>query len=319
MRWWCAAATSGWSWTPKPYLGVWILSIALLVGYFRANAVHLRRHPEDRDGRERRRALWFVLGVAFLWVASDWPVGALGAGYLASVHMLQYMLYTLAVAPLLMLGTPQWMLRAILERTRTLGLYLLAAKPVVAAIGFNAVLIATHAPVTVDNLRATQFGSFALDMIWLLSGFLLWTPVVSPLPEARGRSAASRIVYLFLAAAVVPMIPGGFIAFSPQPLYGTFELAPRVVFDALDDQQLAGVIMKIGNLPVVWTVMAVIWFRWYQSDQETALRRRQARNASRVAAARARQESATTGGTAVRQPVRTASARPATPTGPDLN
>ena len=44
---------------------------------------------------EKRKWLWFGLGVAILWGATDWPMGALGAGYLASVHMAQYLLYTL--------------------------------------------------------------------------------------------------------------------------------------------------------------------------------------------------------------------------------
>lgn len=278
MRWWCSAVNTPWSWVPRPYLGVWLLVVGMLAAYAGGVRRHLREVPSDDDGRHRRRAMWFSLGVAMLWLASDWPVGALGAGYLASIHMLQYMLYTLGAAPLLMLGTPEWMARALLARLRLSTPYLLLSRPVVAGVVFNVVLVATHAPVTVDTLRATQLGSFLLDMVWLLSGLVLWTPVISPLPEARGRTAAARIVYLFLACAVIPMIPGGFIAFSPEPLYATYELAPRALgLDALDDQQLAGVIMKIGNLPVVWATMAVIWFRWYQREQQGAEARRRAR------------------------------------------
>jgi putative membrane protein len=305
MRWWCSAIDAPWTWVPRPYLGVWILTIGLLTTYGVAVRRHGRSHPGDRDGRERRRAVWFTLGVAVLWVASDWPVGALGAGYLASVHMTQYMLYTLGAASLLLLGTPEWMARSVLDRTRLTGLYRAVSRPVVAGVVFNVVLIATHAPVTVDSLRSTQVGSFLLDMIWLLSGIVLWSPVISPLPEARGRSAASRIVYLFLACAVLPMIPGGFIAFSPEPLYATYELAPRSIgLNPIDDQQLAGVIMKIGNLPVVWATMAVIWFRWYQQDQAVAERRRRARAAARRATGPA---------------VRPEELRPPAPTGADLN
>ena len=36
--------------------------------------------------------------------------------------------------------------------------------------------------------------------------------------------------------------------------------------EALNDQQTAGILMKIGNLPVIWATMAVIWFRWYKGD-----------------------------------------------------
>jgi cytochrome c oxidase assembly factor CtaG len=72
----------------------------------------------------------------------------------------------------------------------------------------------------------------------------------------------------------MPMIPGGFMAFAPHPLYSTYELAPRVGIPALEDQQLAGVLMKIGNIPVIWAVMGVIWFRWYESDRRASAARR---------------------------------------------
>lgn len=282
MRWWCSAIVERWTWVPRPYLGVWLLCGGLVAGY----VVALRRHaraattsPSGEHGlgehgideieraRERRRRWQFAGGILFLWMASDWPVGTLGASYLSSVHMLQYMLYSLAAAPLLMLGTPEWMGRRIVESLHLGGVYNVVSRPLVAAILSNVILIGTHAPLTVDTLRATQVGSFVLDMIWLVSGFILWSPIISPLPEARARTAGVKLVYLFAAAALMPMIPGGFLTFSTEPLYRTYELAPRLAgIDALNDQQVAGVLMKIGNLPVIWATMAVIWFRWYQRD-----------------------------------------------------
>ena len=53
--------------------------------------------------------LWFALGMAGLWAASDWPLGTLGAGYLLSVHTVLYIIYTMVAAPLLVLGLPPWM------------------------------------------------------------------------------------------------------------------------------------------------------------------------------------------------------------------
>lgn len=273
MRWWCSAIVEKWTWTPRPYVGVWVLCIALVVGY----VVARRRHAANADpvalddsqmARERRRPWQFALGTFFLWLASDWPVGTLGAAYLASVHMTQYMLYTLAAAPMLMLATPEWMGRRIVDGLHLGSVHRVLARPLIAAIICNVVLIVTHSPIVVDALRSTQFGSFALDMIWLLSGFVLWTPIISPLPEARASSAPIKLIYLFAAAALLPMIPGGFLTFASQPLYSTYELAPRLAgIEALNDQQTAGILMKIGNLPVIWIVMGVIWFRWYQREQ----------------------------------------------------
>lgn len=207
--------------------------------------------------------MWFGSGLATLWLASDWPLGPLGAGYLAWVHMLQFMLFTLVAAPLLLLGTPEWLARSVLQKLRLSTAVRVVCHPVVAGITFNVLLVATHAPFTVDRLRTTQTGSFVLDMLWLAMGFLLWAPVIGPLPELVVRYVPARAAYLFLASSVFAMIPGGFITFSESPLYEIYRAAPRVGLTPLQDQQAAGVLMKIGNIPIVWTVITVIYVRWY--------------------------------------------------------
>jgi putative membrane protein len=259
MTWWCSATRLPWDWSPRAYPGVWLAMAGLMTWYVLARR---RLTPEERAAGDRRRPLAFAGGWLALWVATDWPLGALGSGYLASAHMVQYLLYTQVAAPLLVLGLDEPMLRHVLARTRTTELVRLLCRPVAAAVLFNAVLIATHAPVTVDALRASQMGSFVLDGLWLLSGLILWLPVCGPLDEMRP-SYPVRAVLLFVGAGVVPMIPGGFLTFADTPLYGIYELAPRVGgFDAGVDQQLAGALMKVGNVPLLWPAIGVLFARW---------------------------------------------------------
>jgi putative membrane protein len=247
---------------------VWLLCLTIALWYGLAWKRHRREgsEPAERDGAHMRR---FAGGIVALWIASDWPVGALAGGYLMSLHMTQYLLYTLAAAPLLMLGTPEWLADEVLDRFHLRRVWSVLSRPLVAVIVTNVILIATHSPFAVDRFRSTELGSFAMDMIWLFSGVVLWGPVISPVRSMRIASDPLRIVYLFVAAAVLPMIPGGFITFSSNPLFATYELAPRVGMTALHDQQLAGVLMKIGNVPVIWAAMGVIWFRWYEKDHGT--------------------------------------------------
>jgi cytochrome c oxidase assembly factor CtaG len=71
------------------------------------------------------------------------------------------------------------------------------------------------------------------------------------------------MAYLFLAAGVVPAVPGGFLTFASFPLYATYELAPRVHgLDAGIDQQLAGLAMKLGGIPIVWGVILAQMILW---------------------------------------------------------
>jgi len=268
VTWWCSASTEPWSWGFRAYPGIWVLMTALIVGYV---AIWRRHRPQTLTAADRRKPLWFGLGMAVLWGATDWPLGTLGAGYLASAHMVQYMLYTLVAGPLLLLGTPEWVARPVVTRLRLEGVLRIAAKPLVAGVVFNLILLGTHAPFTVDTFRASQFGSFTLDMLWIGSGLLLWLPLLGPLPEHVHPSPAVRCIYLFLASGALPMVPGGIITFSSFPLYATYELAPRVHdISATTDQQAAGILMKIGNIPIVWGYIFVTFVRWATTDRQAS-------------------------------------------------
>jgi putative membrane protein len=264
MRWWCSQLYEPWTWTPRPYLGVWIVVATLAT--LRWRALRRRRAVTDTLGVTTQQRVWFWGGVFALWLASDWPVGALGAGYLASVHMAQYMLYTFVAAPLLLLAAPEWWIRQLLSRLRAYRFVSWVSRPVHGVVITNAVLLATHAPWTVDTLRTTQIGSFTLDVVWMFGGFVLWYPVLSPLAEHRIALPPLRGLYLFLGS-IASLVPAGFMTFSSSPLYRSYEIAPRIWLDPIDDQQLAGAVMKVGGLPIVWITILVIWARWATAEQ----------------------------------------------------
>jgi putative membrane protein len=258
VRFWCAKTLSPWTWEFQAYPGVWAVVLVMAAPYLWAQ--HRRKGPNPH--RARHTAFWLA-GVAVFWLATDWPLGLLGASYLASAHMLQFLLYTLVVAPLLLLGVPEWMARRVLERLNLYRFTARLSRPLVAGLTFNAALLATHSPWAVDTLRADQFLSFVMDAIWLAAGLVLWLPIAAPLPEFRQASRPVKMVYLFLAAGVVPAIPGGFLTFASFPLYATYELAPRVHgLSAGVDQQLAGLAMKLGGIPIVWGVILAQMLLW---------------------------------------------------------
>jgi putative membrane protein len=263
ITWWCIALERPWTWDWIPYPGIWAVSVTPVVLYTWA----VRRHPVDQ------RRLWlFVVGMVSFWAASDWPLGTLGAGYLASAHMLQFLLYTLVAAPLLLLGTPEWMARRVSERLRIRGAVTwLGGSLVTCAVVYNLILLTTHAPGTVEVLRRSQIGSAAMDILWLVAGLILWLPIISPLPSPKLVPPWSRMLYLFLATAIVAVIPASLLTFTTTPVYAIYELAPRVgSLTAREDQQIAGILMKLATIPVVWGTIAVIWFRWARQEEAAA-------------------------------------------------
>jgi putative membrane protein len=266
MTWWCSAQTTSWDWAWQPYVGVWALVALLLIGYGAAVRGLLFRGAERLPTRPGQVAA-FVLGVLVLWIAADWPLGPLGAGYLASVHMVQYLLFTMVAPPLLLHGTPTWLLRAFISPTWANRIARFLSRPLMAFVVFNFVMLGTHLPTAVDGLTVTQVGSFAVDMAWLLSGLVFWWQVLGPLPELRPLPYPGRIVFL-LANVFLPTVPASFLTFADYPIYALYELAPRVGrLSATQDQQLAGMAMKLVGGFIIFGTASVLFFKWYGREQ----------------------------------------------------
>jgi putative membrane protein len=225
---------------------------------------------------ERRRTTFFLAGVAVMWLASDWPIHDLAEGYLYSFHMVQHLLFTLVAAPLLVLGLPAWLGRRLLgvtadrgpsQPTRRLRMVRWIARPVPGLIQFNLVLVLSHWPAVV-NLTVRQHPlHFVAHAVLLTSALLMWLPVVSTVPEVPRARPVTQMLYLFLQT-VVPTVPASFLTFGAKPLYHVYETFPRLWgISALTDQQVAGLIMKIGGGFYLWTVIAIIFFRWYDREE----------------------------------------------------
>jgi hypothetical protein len=70
---------------------------------------------------------------------------------------------------------------------------------------------------------------------------------------------------------VVAVIPASLLTFSTTPVYAIYELAPRIgALTAREDQQIAGILMKLATIPVVWGTIGVLWFRYAQQEEARA-------------------------------------------------
>src|SRR5690606_30827721 len=166
VQWWCAALGEAWEWTWRPYPGVWAF-LALLVA---AYVLVLRGSPAPPGGTRDRgtRAAAFGAAVAARWLVLDWPVGALGAGYLASAHMVQFLVIVLVAPPLLLYGVPAQAYRRL--PPRVVAALRPVTHPLVALVLSNLIAFATHVPLVADRLLASQPGSLTIDVAWLAAG-----------------------------------------------------------------------------------------------------------------------------------------------------
>ena len=132
---------------------------------------------------------------------------------------------------------------------------------------FNVVLVFSHWPLIVDAGLRSGWVHFGLHTLLFLSSLVVWLPIVSPLPEIPRLQPVLRMMYLF-AWSVVPTVPASFLTFGSSPLYKFYEHVPHLwSLSTLQDQQLAGLIMKLGAGLLLWMLIAVVFFRWAAEEE----------------------------------------------------
>lgn len=260
-----AVRVPGWEAQPD----VWLLIAGLAAGYWIAVVrVGPRFAVPGRPIVTRFQVTCWVLGVAATWVASDWPVHIVAERMNYSVHMVQHLLFAMVAAPLLLLGTPSWLARWILHPpSRLFRAVRSLSRFLPALVLFNLVLVLTHWPWLVNESLSSGVVHFSVHALLFVSSLIVWMPVLSPLPEIPRLAAPVRAAYLFLQS-IVPTVPASFLTFGSDPLYKFYEGLPHIWgLTTLEDQQMAGLIMKIGAGLLLWALIAVFFFRW-AADEE---------------------------------------------------
>ena len=251
-----------------------LLIVGLIaVGYVTAlTRLGPRLAPLGSPVATRFQQTCFGLGVFAILLASHWPIHDLAEGYHYSIHMVQHLVYTMLAAPLLLLGTPAWLARWILAPRWLFATVRGLSRFVPALVTFNLIIVVSHWPAFVDLTLRSTLAHFLAHTVILGSAFMIWMPLLSPLPEIPRLAPISRMVFLFLQT-VVPTIPASFLTFGSHPLYRRYESLPKVWgISALDDQLIAGLIMKIGAGLLLSVLIAVIFFHWVATEEPVGRR-----------------------------------------------
>ena len=256
--------TIGW----HAHLDVWALVAALGVGYWVALRRWGPRHVSPGEPpASRTQVTCFVLGLGTLWLASDWPIHELAEERLFSVHMVQHLLMSLVAPPLLLAGTPGWLLRSLLRPRWLFAVVRRLARPLPALVLFNAFIAFSHWPLVVDLAVRSELAHFTLHAVLVATALLMWMPVLSPMFEIPRLRYAGQMLYLF-AQSIVPTVPATFLTFADGPIYPFYGLAASLIgIDPVTDQRVAGLIMKIIGGLILWGLIAVLFFRWHRQEE----------------------------------------------------
>jgi putative membrane protein len=219
-----------------------------------------------------RESTLFFASVIVLLAALNGPLHDLSDYYLFSAHMVQHLLLTLIVPPLLLAGTPAWMADRLLRplmRRRALGALARAATRPVTALGLYAVaLIGWHLPRPYELALEQHAWHIVEHLVLIATATLAWWPVLSPSQLLPRLHYGAQLLYVFVFG--IPMtVVAAMITGAEEVLYPFYAAAPRL-FDLtpLADQRLGGLIMWVpaGMIPLL--AFTVVFFRWVAAEAE---------------------------------------------------
>jgi putative membrane protein len=216
-----------------------------------------------------RRRVLFVIGLATIFFALNGWLHDLSDFYLFSAHMVQHLVLTFVAIPLLIMATPGWMLRPLLD-VRIIGpLLRWATHPIRCFLIFNVIVIAWHLPVLYNLAMASHGVHIVQHLLFMAGATLMWWPVLSPLPQLPRLSYPLQMLYLFLLSIPMSMV-AVYIVYAREILYPAYASAPRVVaLSPMQDQLVGGLIMWIPGGLFFYAILSVIFFKWQAKNDDS--------------------------------------------------
>jgi len=254
------ANLSWWRWSVHPSTAIGIAALGAL--YIWAS-VRLQRQPTIGQ------KVYFFSGLLVLFGSLNGPIHDLSDDYLFSAHMVQHLLLTLAVPPLLFAGTPGWMLRQLLSRKHIAPVCHFFTRAPIAFVVFNLTIAVWHLPPFYNAAMAHHNLHILEHLMFMAAAVLMWWPLLSQLPELPRLAYPGQMLYSFLMS--IPMsIVAVYIAMADHVLYPAYSAAPRVLpLTPMEDQLLGALIMWIPGGLIFMIIMTVVFFKWNARGEDS--------------------------------------------------
>jgi putative membrane protein len=252
-----------WSWSLHPSV---VLGTALLGALYFCGIGPWRRR-RNLPPVPRWKVASFCGALLVLLGSLNGPMHDLSDYYLFSAHMLQHLLLTLLFPPLLLLGTPGWLLEPLLRRPGVRGVARVLTHPVTAAVVYTFTIAVWHLAPYYDLMMRDHDVHIATHLMFMAAATLLWWPVMSPAPELPRLGYGLGMLYLFLVG--IPMqIVAALITLSDDVLYPWYTAAPRTWgLSPLDDQQLGGLLMWVPANLWMFLAIGVLFLLWARESK----------------------------------------------------
>jgi putative membrane protein len=245
-------------WNLEPSI---LIGTALITGlYLYAVGPYRKRHFPN-EPIKTGQTLAFLSGMLIMFLALVSPLDELGDSYLFSAHMVQHLCLTIIGPPLLLLGTPEWMVKKALSNRAIFQVAKVLTYAVVAFVLFNVDFWLWHAPPLYNVTLENQSIHILEHLTFILFSLCYWWPIFSPSKDLPPLPIGGQILYLFFSGMPSVLLGAG-LTFSP-PFYAPYIVAPRIWgISAATDQQLGGLIMWVPVSIFYIIIMSVLFIRW---------------------------------------------------------
>jgi putative membrane protein len=243
-----------------------VIGTALLLGAYVAawRAAGVRVEPG--------RVAAFTVGLVALVVALNGPIHDLAERSLFSAHMVQHLLLTLVVPPLLLVGTPAFvadaLLAPLLARPATRAALETMTRPIVALGAWTVALVIAHLPALYGAALGSHVVHFAQHALLVGAALLAWWPIASPSTRLPALPYAAQILYLFVFGIPMTLV-AAMITGAEDVLYPFYPTGLRATtLTPLEDQRLGGILMWVpaGVVPLV--AFTAVFFRWVAAEPD---------------------------------------------------
>lgn len=278
-------------WSPWFLLFI-IMGIAL---YFFL-AIKMRHRFEGTESLTRKQFVLFLLSMVLLYIVKGSPVDLMGH-ILFTMHMVQMALLLLLVAPLLIMGIPNWMWKNVFDVKILAKLIGIFTQPVISIMLFVGMFSVYHIPIILDNVKLSAPLHTIFTFTLFLAAMLFWWPVINSLKGQPKLHGLKKIGYVILSAILITPACS-LIIFVDVPVYETYQSGeawlkamalcvpagtltgltglgisgPELFTNmaTLTDQQLGGILMKVIQEIIYVFVIGSVFIKWYKEEQDNA-------------------------------------------------
>jgi len=206
----------------------------------------------------------FYGALALIFLSLNGWLHDLSDTYLFSAHMVQHLVLTLLVPPLLLAGLTGDLLRPALRVPAVRALAAFFTRPGVCFMLFNVVLTAWHLPPMYELAMRHHPVHIVQHLCFMTASVLMWWPIISPLRELPRLSYPGQMLYLFLLSIPMSLV-AVCIGYADHLLYPSYATAARIWgITPMQDQMIGALIMWIPGGLFFFAIISVVFFKWQQ-------------------------------------------------------